>query len=355
MDYKFDKKSNYINVLKRIQKSFSTYEGYLINKNHYFTNNKYYYFLCILFRFVHLISFCGDFFIFYDDNNKSFKEYFKLFSIHNFLKSNKISDRIYMLISLLMLILLFTRILITQYFLAKINNIKTTQNWHIPNKFEIIYDHLIFLFFPFIIEFLSLIIYMLFFPKRFFLKRTISTIEIIIVLIVNTFLIISYNLENFINMFCINKTYTTTIFETNSKQIDEKKNNKRPISYKYSFIVTCILIFIQNFVLIINFENYIGLNLRCYFKIIISIILVLTIIILFLVKKNHYNYYNFINACINIIILYCFYTIIIDFIILYLLRYKIINILYEIIYILLKVILSYVTYILPLKKTNSFL
>ena len=99
-----------------------------------------------------------------------------------------------------LIIILFTRILITQYFLSKINNIKTTQNWHIPNKFEIIYDHLIFLFFPFIIEFLSLIIYILFFPKRFFLKRTISTIEIIIVLIINTFLIISYNLENFINM-----------------------------------------------------------------------------------------------------------------------------------------------------------
>ena len=57
----FNKKSKYINIFNRIQKKIHTYEGLFMIKKLYFTNNIIYYFLCILSRFIYLISFSGDY------------------------------------------------------------------------------------------------------------------------------------------------------------------------------------------------------------------------------------------------------------------------------------------------------
>ena len=61
MNNEYDDALKYINVLNRIKKQLSTYEDLLIIKNIYTTNNIFYYLLCILFRSIHLISFCLDF------------------------------------------------------------------------------------------------------------------------------------------------------------------------------------------------------------------------------------------------------------------------------------------------------
>ena len=57
----YDKKSKYYNILSRIQKKYSIYEGLLIIKKQYLTNNSFYYFLCLFFRFIHIILMSGDY------------------------------------------------------------------------------------------------------------------------------------------------------------------------------------------------------------------------------------------------------------------------------------------------------
>ena len=358
MDNSVNKNLKYINILNRIQKRFSSYEGFLIMKNQYFTDKTFYYFLCILFRFVHLISFSGDYFNLMNMNRSmnrnsiSFKQYIKYISCFNLFQQFIISYKIYIIINIIIIIFFIIRMIIIQLILAKINNFKSSNKWYIPGNLHIIIDHCIFLLFPFLIEFLSFIYYIVFFPIKFIIK---SEYEIdpskIIFLIINTILIVLYNIENYFNIICVNKIFTITNYDIYSILKDEKIY--KPVSFKYSNIVIYVLIFFQNFPLFIPLENYISIRYKTIFKIVVSIILFLAIIIFFLAKKNEFNYTNFINGSINVIFLFCYYSIIIDLII-YLTNYRLVNKLKDIIYLLLKLIFSYVTYKLFVMGKKSY-
>ena len=357
MDNSVSKELKYINILNRIQKRFSTYEGFLILKNQYFTDNTFYYFLCVLFRFIHLIYFSGDYFNLMNanrnTNSTSFKQYIRYISCFSLFQQFVISYKIYLVINIIIIIIFIIRIIIIQFILARINNFKNTNKWHIPVNLHIIIDHCIFLLFPFLIEFLSFIYYMFFFPNKFIIK---SENEIdpskIIFLIINTILIILYNIENYFNIMCVNKIFTITNYDIYNILKDEKIY--KPITYKYSNIVIYILIFFQNFAVFIPLENYINIRYKILFKIIVSIILFLVILLFLLVKKNNFNYTNFINSSINVIILFCYYSIIIDLII-YFTRYRIFDKLDDVIYSFLKLILSYITHLLFVMERKSFL
>ena len=80
-----DSKEKYRNILNRIHKKISIYEGLLIIKKQYFTDNIFYYFFCVLFRFIYLISLSGNYADYFDINRniKSFQENLKLFTCYN--------------------------------------------------------------------------------------------------------------------------------------------------------------------------------------------------------------------------------------------------------------------------------
>ena len=293
MDNSFNKNLKYTNILNRIQKRFSTYEGFLIMKNQYFTDNTFFYLLCVLFRFIHLISFSGDYYnlmnmsinINRNMNTNSFKQYIKYISCFNLFQQIIISYKIYIVINIIIIVHFIIRIIIIQIILAKINNYKNSNKWYVPNNIHIIIDHCIFILFPFLIEYLSFIYYMFFFPNKFIIKSP-NEIELtkIIFSIINTILIILYNIENYFNIISANKIFSTTNYDIYSILKEEKIY--KPITYKYSNIVIYILIFFQNFGVFIPLENYINIQYKIIFKIIVSIILFLDIIIFFLTKKK---------------------------------------------------------------------
>ena len=261
MDNSFDNESKlkYINILNRIHKKISSYEGLLIMKNQYFTDNAFYYFLCVIFRSVDLIYFSGDYSsistsTFYRaSNTKSYKQYIKILSCYGLMEKFNISYQVYILICLIILILFVIRMIIIEYIIKKLNDYKNSNKWYIPTKFQIIYEHILFLFFPFIIEYLSFIYYIFFFPDKFFIyHETELNAEIIIITIFNTLLIICYNVENYANMIFINKIFTTSIFEAYNNQKIQKSEEKKTIAYRYSNPIIYIYIAIQNFVLILN-------------------------------------------------------------------------------------------------------
>ena len=355
MENGYDRTIKYINILNKMQKRISTYEGFLIIKNLYFTNNTFYYFLCILFRFIHLISFCLNFDYNEDNNQQSIRQNIKKLSCFSLFQQLKISYRNYMVIYLLILIIFIMKVIIIEYNLYKFKQFKNTNKWNIPNKFQIIIDHILFLLFPFIIEFLSFIYYICFFPSEFIIKsEDIYTPEKILALILSTILIIFYNIENYINIICSNKVFITSIYEANSNLKLEKVRNNRPVKYRYSSSDIFIFILLQNFVIFLPLEKYLNLKNKMIFKIIISLIIILMVFIFFFSNKKEYNYFNFINIFINMIFLFCVYSLIFDFII-FLSKYKIANSLNEIIYILIKVIISYAIYLLLENQKISFL
>ena len=361
MENIFDKNKNYINILNRIQKKISSYEGILIIKKQYFTDNGFYYFLCLLFRFIHLISFSGDYFNMFINNRfsfPSFKRYLKKLTLYNIIEQFNISFNIYAYMAIIILILFIFRVLSFIHIQKGINSQKSKlrKNYILPNKYIIIIDHIVFLLFPYIIEYLSFIYYIFFFPKKFVIKLTkLNMNVIIIIMIINTFLIIAYNLDNYINMICSNRLFTITIFDA---YLNEKEKNlnkyKKPVVYKCSNITIYIYIFLQNLLIFFIIENYINSSNKIIFKIISSIIIVFIILVLFLTEINNFNYLNFYNYSINLILLFCFYSIIFDLLI-FLNRYRNTNLLNDTIYILVKIFFSYITYVLIILKTHSFL
>ena len=344
MDNISDKKYIYINLLNRIKKKNSSYEGLLLMKKLYFTDNIFFYFLSLFFRFIHLISFCGDYTTFSNKNNKTIMQYIKIFTCHYLIQQFNISYNYYILIDIIIIILYIIRITIIIHILKNLKNYKYTNKWPMPNNLQIITDHIIILLFPYIIEYLSFIYYIYFLPNRFIIKpENPNKVSLILIGIINTILILVYNIENYFNLICSNKIFTVTFFEVYSSIKGNKMKNNKSISYKCSKITFFIFIIMQNCVLFLNFDNYSNLKNKIILKITISIILLLIIFLYFLTQLNEFNYYNFINSSINILILYCFYSIIIDFII-FISRYQLNKALNEILYILFKLLLSYITF-----------
>ena len=332
----YDKNAKYNNIFNRICKRCSNNEIIFIIKRQYFTNNTFYYFLCVVFRFIHLISLSGDYsnIIYRINNSNSFqtilKKYFICFSI---LKQFNFSFFIYRIIIIIMFIIFITKIIINYRYIILFRNYINTNKWPIPSKFRIIFDHIKFLLFPYIIEFLSYGYYIYIFPNNFFITiNDNDKLSLFIIFIINIILIISCNIDNYINMICSNRIYVITDYDAYIN-INLKNNHNKIIAYRDSNYIMNIFVFLQNFVILSNIEHILSQKYKIIFRIVISLIILTLIVIFFFIRINEYNYSNFINSFIYMILLFCFYSIILDLLI-FISNYRINNILKEITYVL---------------------
>ena len=353
MAEKYNENSKYINIFNRVQKRFSSYECIYISKQQYFIDNFYYYILCLSFRFIPLIILSGDYSI---NGSKTIQQYLKLFTCHNLVSILNFNYKMYIYIYTLLLILFIIRIVLDIYFIIRFQRYKYTRKWPLPCKYKIIIDHITFLFYPYIIEYLSFIYYIYLFPDSFIIKHNLSNknhFSFFIHIIVSTMLIVVYNIINYIDIICLNKKYIISIFDAYSN-LNENINIKKSITYKGTNLTLYLIIFFQNFPIFLTIENYLNKKYKMIFKIFVSILLVLTIFIFFFQRINKFNCPNIINSCINVMILYCFYSIIIDFIIL-IFKYNIENIIILVVYTFLKLFLSYMASHLLSLKTQKYL
>ena len=350
----YDKNSKYINIYNRIYKQFSGIEFLLIIKKQYFTNNICFYILCIFFRFIPLFILSGDYISIFIINNKSksLVQYFKKLTCYSIIKNLNCSYSIYSIVHIIIFLLFITRIIVNLFIIKKFHNYKYTNKWPLPNKYIIIIDHIIFLFFPYIIEFLSFSFYIYFFPEEFIIKYKNGDYLIYFLMIISLLLIIAYNIENYFGFICLTRKNSITIFDA-YYQI-KKGRNINNIFLKVTNFNLYIILFLENFVIFFTLEYYLNYRYILVFKIIVSIIMILSIIILYLSRLNELDHTDLVNLCINILMLFCFYSIIIDFII-FLTKYFIKTNLIRIIYILFKLFISCNTYILLKMKAKKYL
>ena len=356
-----DKKAKYYNILSRIQKKYSIYEGLFIIKKQYLTNNSFYYFLCLFFRFIYIILMSGDYeYTFRKGKSRinTFQNYLRKLTCLNLVQQLNLSYKMYLIIIFIILAFSLINFKLKANIVTNLHKYKSTYKWPIPSKYQIINEHVYFLLFPFIIEYLSFSYYMYFFPDKFIIKCDTKNqkILLIFIMIINTILIILYNIDNYIDIVCSNRLFTITIFEADSyaKENKVKKNKMKPISYRCSNLFLYILIYLQNFVIFSMLGNYINMRLCLIYKIIISIILLLTILTLFVNQMNEFNYNNFINLSFNTFIFFCFYSILLD-LILFLSRYRMKNQKNQIIYELIKLFLSIISNLVFIMKNYIFL
>ena len=331
-NYKFNK---YIKVLSRLGKQFSPVEGLLIMMRSYATNNVYYYIFCIVFRALFLIMISGNYINpFLHINSQVIQDSSKIFSLHYVFKNFTLKYNDYLKICVVLYALFIIRMSMILYILKLFYDHKYNDSFPVPFKYQTIVEHLIFLFFPFLLEFLVVPYYIYNCKEKFVIQYdTIDKGEIILIMIINTFLIIVYNLHNYSYMTCINKNYTHNDSEAILRTTNEKVFENSFVSYRDSNLSFFCFIIFQNVPLIQNIENYISEKSIIYYKASISIIFALIMILIIRQRTHSYNYSNLINTLMSVLLLFCFYSIILD-IIFYLSKYAFKNWLNELIYII---------------------
>ena len=256
---------------------------------------------------------------------------------------------------MLLLILFLIRMLLHFNIVRNLKSYKYIHKWPIPSKYQIILDHVIFLIFPYIIEFLSFSFYILIFPDQFIIKyNNNNKILLFVIIALNTLLILVYNVNNYIFIECSNKIFTTNEFEALSRKKNEKLFKNKKCLFRHSDIISYIYIIFQNFIIIQTLDNYLRNQKKIYYKIIVSAILIFLILIFISKRIYEYNHINIINSLISILIIFCFYSIISD-LILYFANYNVQNSKTEIVYALEKLFISYVTNCLIIFRVNRFL
>ena len=356
MDFKNNQLDKYLKIISRLGKNFSPSEGLLIMIRSYLTNNIYYYIFCVFFRAIFLIMISGNYMNpFLHINSQVIQDSSKILSIHYIFNYSNLSFDDYRKICSVIYVLLIIRISMTIYVLYQFSNYKYTNIFPTPFKYQVIFEHLVFLFFPYLLEFLVVPFYIYFCKEKFGIKiEKIDKSEIITIMIINSILIVIYNMHNYVYLICANKNYTFNDSEAILGTTNEKVFENSFVSYRDSNLSFLCFIIFQNAPLIQNIENYIGDNSVKYYKTIVSIILVLIMIILIREKSYLYNYVNLINNSIGVIVIFCLYSILLD-IIFYLSKYEFKNWLNELIYLIEKFLLAYITYLLIIYHSNKYL
>ena len=210
MDFRNKRIDKYLNLFFRLGKKFSPELGLLIMIRSNLTNNIYYYIFCVVFRSLFLIMISGNYMnSFLHINNQKIQEASKIFTLHYLYKDLFLNFNHYIKICLVLYLLFLIRLSLIIYILVKFSFYKNSKKFPTPFKYQIIIEHLIFLFFPYFLEFLVM-------PYYIYLNKNNLTIEsekinassIIIVMIINFLLIIFYNFQNSIYIICANKNYS---------------------------------------------------------------------------------------------------------------------------------------------------
>ena len=354
----YDDNTKYIDILNRMKRNSPSSQIFLIAIMQNITNNYFYYFLCIFFRFIPLLFISGDYTSIFNENKskKTFQNILKSFTCYNFIKNLNFSHKIYSMISILLIILLFIKIFLYFQYIKKVKNNYYTDEIPLLSKYLIILNHVSFLLFPYIIEYLSFSYYIIFFPNKFIIKiNNTNKISLFIETVIHTLLIIIYNIQNICFICCINKNYSTNITEAYSKIKNEKNiKSSKKIIYKCSKLTFYIFIFFQNFSLISSVDIFLNKKNKIIFKIVISIVILLVVILLFSKRLHEFNFNYSMNIIINVLLLFCCFSIVFDFII-YLSKYEMESKADEILYVLIKFIFSYISYLLFILKTHKFL
>lgn len=342
-------RSKYVQVVQHVHKNISTYVPFLLMMKIDFTENFGFFFLSYFFRFIGVLILCGDF----SFTETQVREHKTLSKWLRNITSFKLVDLLgignlgYIVVSLIIFVLFCVRIFFYGITIHKIKEKKDIESIR-PNKFQIFMDHIVFLLYPFLLEFLSFSIFILVLPDKFVIKKTENMLLNIIVCILNIVLIVFYNINGVIYMTCVNRPLT---------------DKRIPVKYRYSDKKFYLIFMMQNLVIFESLNLYLeGTSLKI-FKIIMSIFLLGTFAGMYFTSLLSFNYPTSLNNFVDVMAIFSFYSILIDAI-LYFMKYEITDHLslafFTIIKIIIAICFQYITdtininFLLKYAKTELF-
>ena len=237
------------------------------------------------------------------ENRKYFSDYFRELTMYSLTKKLRITHSTYLIICVVIFVICAFRLICLVNFIYKSNK---TDSFHPLKNYKSvllnILNHLAYILFSYIIEFLAFIYYIEIFPDEFIIKResNVNRVFQIIFFVLNGILIICYNIYNYFCLSLINRPLSQQNY---------------PIKFKFPFSKLIILIIIQNLSLIHPLECFLESKINKVWNIIYSIIILILLVSLYFIQIHSYNMDNLINSIVSFIGEFCFVSIIIEIII----------------------------------------
>ena len=234
------------------------------------------------------------------EKQKYFSNYIREITIFSFAKRLKITHSTYLIICAIIFIICLIRLIAMIYFSYKSNSMDPFNNF--KNKKSVIIrilNHIVYVLFSFIIEFLSFIFYIEMFPNKFIIKKDSNVAQSvqIIFLVLNSILIIIYNLNNYYFVKLIDRPLYESTY---------------PIKFKFAFSKIILILILQNFSLIHPLKYYFKDKINKILCIVYFSIITLILLSAYLIEINTYNIDNFINSIISFIGEFCFVSVLIE-------------------------------------------
>ena len=301
-------RSKYTQVVQHVHKNIPVYVPFLLMMKIDLTENFAFFFAAYFFRFIGILIHCGNFNIeiYQVIGNKSLSKWLRNITAYKLVELLGISNMSYIVICIIIFVLFCIRIFLYGTTIYKIKSKKDIESIR-PYRFQIFMDHIVFILYPFLLEFLSFSFYIFFLPNSFIIKKESNLLLNIIVCILNVILIIGYNINGIIYMTCVNRPLT---------------DKKTPIKYRYSEKKFYLLFLMQNFVIVESVSLYLGGTGLKIFKIVIAVFFAGIFIALFFTSLYTFNYPTWINNFVDVFAIFCFYSILVE-VILYFLKYDI--------------------------------
>ena len=262
------------------------------------------------------------------EKQEYFSNYIREITIFSFAKRLKITHSTYLIICAIIFIICLFRLIYMIYFSYQSNSMDPFNNFKNKKNFLTrILNHIVYVFFSFIIEFLSFIFYIEIFPNKFIIKKDSNVDESlqIIFLVLNSILIVIYNLNNYYFVKLIDRPLCQQNY---------------PIKFKFTFSKIILLMILQNFSLIHPLKYYFKDKINKILCLVYFGIILLFLISAYLIEINTYNIDNLINSIISFIGEFCFVSVLIE-ILIYALDIKCYSFKEIFFFTLIKVILSF--------------
>ena len=167
-----EKGMDHNDIIKIIHDKTPSYISLLILIKFQFTNNIFFHILSFFFRFIGLLILCANFSLKLSEvKNKSLSYYLRYLTSQRLLEILNITNKTYIIISAIITIMFCLRIMTYILLIRRLKYKKYLSKcgiivYRILNFFE----HLVYLLYPFILEFLAQIIFSFIFPDTFIIK-----------------------------------------------------------------------------------------------------------------------------------------------------------------------------------------
>ena len=160
----------YYDLIRIVHDKVPSYISFLLMLKLDFTYSSLFYIISYFLRFNSILILCGNFQTSLKSKNRTISKYLRYFTAKFLIQSFQITNFTYIIISLVIFVLFCFRIFLYFLTIYKLNKKQNLDKIKL-NKYQVFMDHIVFLLYPFLLEFLVEMLFSFIFPNTFIFKK----------------------------------------------------------------------------------------------------------------------------------------------------------------------------------------